>query len=48
MGQIKILEYTNNPISFIGVVSGICYDSNTERDDLNYKRGLRNIKDNHG
>lgn len=48
MGQITIIDYTAKPISFIGKTAGICYGSNTERDDLNYKRGLRNIKDNHG
>jgi thymidylate synthase (FAD) len=48
MGQITILEYTKNPITFIGKVAGICYNSNTENDKLNYKRGLKNIKDDHG
>lgn len=48
MGQITIIDYTSKPITFIGKTAGICYGSNTERDDLNYKRGLKNIKDNHG
>ena len=48
MGQIKIINYTSKPITFIGKIAGVCYGSNTEKDNLNYKRGLRNIKDNHG
>ena len=48
MSQITIIDYTSKPITFIGKTAGVCYNSNTERDDLNYKRGLRNIKDNHG
>lgn len=48
MGQITIIDYTAKPITFIGKTAGICYGSNTEKDNLNYKRGLKNIKDNHG
>lgn len=48
MGNITILSYTPKPITFIGKVAGICYNSNTDDDVQNYRRGLRNIADNHG
>lgn len=46
--MIKILNATSKPITHMGKVAGVCYNSNTERDDLNYKRGMKCIKDNHG
>ncbi len=48
MGQITIIEATNNPISHIGYVAGVCYNSDTTNQEKNYKRGLENIKHQHG
>ena len=46
--MIKVLNATRNPITFMGKVAGVCYNSDIENADKNYKRGLKNIKDNHG
>lgn len=46
--MIKILNYTQNPITYMGKIAGICYNSDTESQDKNYKRGLKNIEHNHG
>ena len=46
--EIKILEVTKNPISVIGYNAGICYNSDIEDKDKNYKRGLRCIEEGHG
>lgn len=48
MGQITVVEATSNPISFIGFVAGVCYNSDTTNQEKNYKRGLENIKHQHG
>ena len=46
--MIKVLNATEKPITFMGKVAGVCYNSDIENADKNYKRGLKNIKDNHG
>ena len=46
--MIKVLNATKNPITFMGKVAGVCYNSDIEDNVKNYKRGLKNIKDNHG
>ena len=46
--MIKVLSATPNPIQFMGKVAGVCYNSDIENGEKNYKRGLKNIKDNHG
>lgn len=46
--MIKIIEYTHNPISYMGKVAGICWGSDTESSDKNLKRGMTCIKANHG
>lgn len=48
MGKISFIRYDENPISLIGEVAGVCYNSDTSDQEKNYKRGLKNIKDNHG
>lgn len=49
MGKVIIMEETSsNPIQLIGKVSGICYGSNTEDKEKNYKRGIDCLKNNHG
>lgn len=49
MGNVIIKSATTaDPITLIGEVSGICYGSNTSDPVKNYKRGLENIKSNHG
>lgn len=46
---VKILEETTkNPITLIGELSGVCYGSNTDDAEKNYKRGLENVKSGHG
>lgn len=48
MGKIYILESTvKNPISKIGTMAGICYDSDTDDKEKNYKRGLNCINSQH-
>lgn len=46
--MIKIINATKNPISHIGKIAGVCYNSDITDSKKNYKRGLKNIKDNHG
>lgn len=41
-------QTTDEPISLIGEFSGICYNSDTENEEKNYKRGLDCIESNHG
>lgn len=41
-------QTTDEPISFIGEMAGICYGTDTENEEKNYKRGLDCIKNNHG
>lgn len=49
MGKITILKETSrNPIQLIGKMSGICYGSNIEDSEKNYKRGIDCLKNNHG
>lgn len=49
MQKITILTETpKNPITFIGKMAGLCYGSDTDDDEKNYKRGLNCIKDGHG
>lgn len=49
MGKITICnETTRNPISLIGEMAGICYNSNIEDQTKNYKRGLDCITSMHG
>lgn len=45
--MIEILNATSKPITFIGQVSGVCYNSKDEP-RANYKRGMKCIKDGHG
>lgn len=42
------LETTKDPISLIGREAGICWGSNVDDVEKNYKRGLDCIKSNHG
>lgn len=45
---IDIQEYTiKNPISMAGFESGVCYNSDIQDKEKNYKRGLFNIKNGH-
>lgn len=46
--MIKVLNYTKTPITHIGKIAGVCYNSNIEDDSKNYKRGIKNLEDNHG
>lgn len=49
MEKVTILPYTTeNPISLIGEMAGICYNSDTQDSKKNYKRGLDCIRSNHG
>ncbi|MCR5830423.1 MAG: FAD-dependent thymidylate synthase [Lachnospiraceae bacterium] len=49
MGTITIQDLTTkNPITLMGMESGICYNSNTSDPEKNYKRGLECVKTNHG
>lgn len=49
MGKIIIQkETTINPISLIGKEAGICWGSNVDNYEKNYKRGLDCINSNHG
>ena len=48
-GSVIILsETTDEPISLIGQMAGICYGTDTTNQEKNYKRGLDCIKSNHG
>lgn len=47
--MVEIIDYTTKePITMIGRMAGICWNSNTSDDDINYKRGFNCIKSNHG
>jgi len=46
--MIRIINYTKNPISYMGEVAGICWGSDTTSLDKNSKRGMSCIKANHG
>lgn len=49
MSKVIILpETTQYPISMIGKMAGICWGSDTEDDEKNYKRGLKCLNANHG
>lgn len=49
MGTVSVLEYTSqNPISMIGEMSGLCWGSNVTNQGKNYARGLDCIRCNHG
>lgn len=39
---------TDEPISFIGEMAGICYGADTTNQEKNYRRGLDCIESNHG
>lgn len=41
-------ETTKNPISLIGLESGVCYGSDITNEEKNFRRGLENIRSNHG
>lgn len=45
--MVRVLNATKKPITFMGQVAGVCYNSKDEP-QANYKRGLRCIKDGHG
>ena len=45
---MKIISATENPITFIGRCSSICYDSKNDNPEKVYNRGLMCIKQNHG
>lgn len=48
-GRVIILsETTDEPISLIGQMAGICYGTDTTSEEKNYKRGLDCIRSNHG
>lgn len=48
-GRVIVLPYTTDePISLIGEMAGICYGTDTTDPVKNYKRGLDCIKSNHG
>lgn len=46
--MIKVIDYTENPISHMGKIAGICWGSDTSSSDKNLKRGMDCIKANHG
>jgi thymidylate synthase (FAD) len=49
MGQIVIQEETTkNPLQLMGKEAGICYGTNIEDKEKNYKRGLDCLKSGHG
>lgn len=49
MGKVIILpQTTRNPITTIGCMAGICWNSDTTDDEKNYKRGLSCLEKNHG
>lgn len=48
-GRVIILsETTDEPISMIGRMAGVCYGADTTNEEKNYKRGLSCIRSNHG
>jgi len=46
--MMKVINYTKNPISYMGEVAGICWGSDTSSVDKNLKRGFDCINANHG
>ncbi len=46
--MIKVLDYTKTPITHIGKIAGVCYNSDIEDDTKNYERGIKNLENNHG
>ena len=49
MGTVSVLKYTTqNPISMIGEMAGLCWGSNVTNQEKNYARGLECIRCNHG
>ena len=46
--MIKFIKYEEKPITLIGICAGVCYGSDIEDDEKNFKRGLQCIKDGHG
>lgn len=49
MGKVIISERTvKDPITLIGEMSGVCYDSDTKDKGKNYKRGIHNLESGHG
>ena len=49
MGKVTILEETTRkPLTLMGKRAGICWGSDIEDPEKNYKRGLECLKTNHG
>lgn len=49
MGKIIILpETTKNPITLIGLRTGVCYGADVTNNEKNYKRGMECVLSNHG
>lgn len=49
MGKVIIQEFTTkNPISLIGYEAGVCWGSDVEDHEKNYRRGLSCLEANHG
>lgn len=49
MGEIIISERTTkDPITLIGEMSGVCYNSDITNQSKNYKRGIHNLESGHG
>lgn len=49
MGKITIQKFTTkNPIELIGKEAGICWGSDTETPEKNYRRGLNCLENGHG
>lgn len=46
--MITVLDYTENPIQYMGKVAGVCYGTDTMDRTKNYKRGMDVLKANHG
>lgn len=46
--MIEILNYTHNPISFMGKCAGLCWGADISNQENNYKRGIECIENNHG
>ena len=49
MGKVTLLEETTRkPLTLMGERAGICWGSDIEDPEKNYKRGLECLKTNHG
>ena len=49
LGTVLIQDYTTkNPIEMIGKEAGICWGSDTETPEKNYKRGINCLESGHG